>query len=101
MSTATLNHEIKVTRAIIQAFAAPWDRSIGRGKCYGADDPDLWTPDNDVQLAAAQAVCGSCPIATQCLRIGTARKENGVWGGRLLMKGEPYAIESRQPPYGL
>jgi hypothetical protein len=35
----------------------------------------------------ARDVCGTCPLAQECLATGIARQEHGVWGGELLEAG--------------
>jgi WhiB family redox-sensing transcriptional regulator len=51
-------------------------------------DPAVFFPDTPEQLAAAQAVCATCPLTEQCLAgalaLGTS---DGVWGGVLLERG--------------
>jgi WhiB family transcriptional regulator, redox-sensing transcriptional regulator len=51
------------------------------------EDPEMFFPAPRsltmfVQLARAKAICGSCPVAEDCLRYAlTTRQDHGVWGG--------------------
>lgn len=43
------------------------------------EDPD----DREIRVAEAQAICASCPAATDCLAFAAATgQEDGIWGGR-------------------
>ena len=59
-------------------------------------DPAVFFPDAAEQLATAQAVCATCPLAEQCLAdalaLGTS---DGVWGGVLLERGAVVAAKRR------
>ena len=50
-------------------------------------DPDLFFPVGTTglavdQIASAKAVCGSCPVRTQCLEFALfTNQDSGVWGG--------------------
>lgn len=60
-------------------------------------DPAVFFPDTPGQLATAQAVCATCPLAVTCLAdalaLGTS---DGVWGGVLLERGA-VVREKRRP----
>ncbi len=60
-------------------------------------DPAVFFPTAPEQLAAAQAVCATCPLTEQCLAgalaLGTT---DGVWGGVLLERGT-VVREKRRP----
>jgi WhiB family transcriptional regulator, redox-sensing transcriptional regulator len=59
----------------------PWAM---RALCADAD-PDTWFPgDEDQDLAAAAiAICGRCPVRTDCLAHALAiRESHGIWGGQ-------------------
>jgi WhiB family redox-sensing transcriptional regulator len=62
-----------------------------------AVDPAVFFPTTPEQLAAAQAVCATCPLTEQCLAgalaLGTT---DGVWGGVLLERGTEVR-EKRRP----
>jgi WhiB family redox-sensing transcriptional regulator len=59
-------------------MSADW---ILRGLCSRVE-PDIFFPENDDALAAAKAVCGSCPVRPDCLRWALdAGEKGGVWGG--------------------
>ena len=49
------------------------------------DRPDLdWFPHRTATaaIAAAKAVCATCPVATECLEAATTNREmSGIWGG--------------------
>ena len=59
-------------------------------------DPAVFFPEGAEQLATAQAVCATCPLAEQCLAdalaLGTS---DGVWGGVLLERGAVVAAKRR------
>lgn len=46
---------------------------------------------------AALAACAACPVKEQCLALGMARREQGVWGGQLLSPWRPGTIHRKQP----
>lgn len=60
-----------------------WSRSACR-----AEDPELFFPAARsvtlfVQLAKAKAICGRCPVSSECLRYALATgQQHGVWGGK-------------------
>ncbi len=60
-------------------------------------EPAVFFPTTPEQLAAAQAVCATCPLTEQCLAgalaLGTT---DGVWGGVLLERGTEVG-EKRRP----
>lgn len=63
-------------------------------------DPNLFDPHSKAELAQATVICGSCPLATECLRVGFQRREWGVWGGVLLEEGQVRATPPRnRDPY--
>lgn len=41
------------------------------------------------RINIALTVCAGCPVRRQCLELGTAHKNSGVHGGRLLVAGRP------------
>jgi hypothetical protein len=50
--------------------------------CSGAPDPDLWFSVQPEQVAAAMAVCDSCPVWEACLNASlTMGTPDGIWGG--------------------
>lgn len=54
------------------------------GSCLGCD-PDLFFPERGsmTDLAAAKAICATCPVREQCLDYAIRNSEHtGVWGGR-------------------
>ena len=51
-------------------------------------DPDLWFSDDPGELQYAKALCGQCPIRSQCLAAALQRAEPwGVWGGEIFDQG--------------
>jgi WhiB family redox-sensing transcriptional regulator len=66
-----------------QASLGGWAAS---GACQHSD-PELFFPVTStgpaaVQLARAKAVCGRCPVRTECLEFALSSAEAfGVWGG--------------------
>jgi WhiB family redox-sensing transcriptional regulator len=61
-------------------------------------EPDLWFAEAPAELERAKALCGGCPIRTQCLAGALERAEPwGVWGGEILAGG---AVLARKRPRG-
>ena len=61
----------------------------------------LFFSDDDLDIARAKAICRTCPLAAACLENALARNEAyGVWGGTLLIDGEPVRFARRRgrPP---
>ncbi|SDQ85642.1 WhiB family transcriptional regulator [Thermostaphylospora chromogena] len=55
----------------------------GRGACR-TSDPDLFFPlaPTPVQEARAKAICGACPVLTECRQYALrAGEPEGIWGG--------------------
>lgn len=55
----------------------------GHNACTDVD-PDLFHPLNSEEMAAAKAICATCPllIRQRCLEVGLAQgHQHGVWGG--------------------
>lgn len=50
--------------------------------CSGAPDPDLWFARKPEQVAAAVAICDSCPVWEACLDASFALGvPEGIWAG--------------------
>lgn len=78
------------TKGVTIAFTAPTPHEPGLvWACADHPDPELFHPTDEVELAAAQAVCATCPARAVCLDLGLRRDEYGVWGGVLLENGKP------------
>jgi WhiB family redox-sensing transcriptional regulator len=61
----------------------------------------LFFSDDDVDIARAKAICGRCSLRVRCLEGALERGEvYGVWGGQLLIDGEPVRFARRRgrPP---
>ncbi len=61
----------------------------------------LFFSDDDLEVARAKAICRSCTLSTACLDGALDRREAyGVWGGVLLIDGEParFARRRGRPP---
>lgn len=66
----------------------PWPE---RGNCHQHPEPDLWygLPDgitdreqHATNIQTAKAICGTCPVKTQCFTYARhAQEPAGVWGG--------------------
>lgn len=62
------------------------------------NEPEIWFADTPQGVEFAKALCGTCPVADDCLRGAVERREPwGVWGGQLLVGGE---IVARKRPRG-
>lgn len=78
------------TKGVTIAFTAPTPHDPTLvWACADHPDPDLFHPTDDARLAAAQALCATCPVRALCLELGLRRDEYGVWGGVLLDNGRP------------
>lgn len=78
------------TKGLVIAHEHPTPRSDDVGwRCATAPDPDVFHPTDEAALAEAQEFCASCPARDECLALGLARREWGVWGGVLLEAGKP------------
>jgi WhiB family redox-sensing transcriptional regulator len=54
-----------------------------RARCLGAD-PELFFPERGASTRVAKAICGTCPVQTECLAYGTDPEtypSHGIWGG--------------------
>ena len=71
------------TQALFSENWAAWRRSAA---CQGCD-VELFFPVGTTgpavdQIAAAKAVCGHCPVRSDCLDFAlVTNQESGVWGG--------------------
>jgi len=75
----------------------------GRARCAdGAGTlAHLFFSDEDLDVARAKAICRTCALRTACLSGALTRREAyGVWGGVLLIEGEParFARRRGRPP---
>jgi WhiB family redox-sensing transcriptional regulator len=56
--------------------------------------PDLFFAEKPEPLAAAQALCATCPVRALCLAGALERREpHGVWGGQILLDGAVVAAK--------
>jgi len=81
----------------------PLRATTGRARCSdGAGTlAFLFFSDDDLEVARAKAICRSCALASACLAGALERREAyGVWGGTLLIDGEParFARRRGRPP---
>lgn len=61
-------------------------------------DPELWFAESPADVESAKALCGDCPVRSQCLDDALERREPwGVWGGELFLSG---AVIPRKRPRG-
>lgn len=93
--TPSLTHDLESTPAF-----TPLE---GRPRCSdGAGTlAHLFFSDEDLDIARAKAICRTCPLSGTCLESAIARNEAyGVWGGTLLIDGEPVRFARRRgrPP---
>lgn len=75
----------------------------GRPRCSdGAGTlAHLFFSDEDLDIARAKAICRTCALSATCFENALARNEAyGVWGGTLLIDGEPVTFARRRgrPP---
>jgi WhiB family transcriptional regulator, redox-sensing transcriptional regulator len=61
-------------------------------------DADLWFAETPADLERAKALCGACPIRSECLAGAVRRAEPwGVWGGEIFERG---TVIPRKRPRG-
>ena len=61
------------------------------GRCTEEGSHELFFSDRPSELAAAQAICGGCPVRIACLETALENAlEWGVWGGVIFWDGQPY-----------
>ena len=75
----------------------------GRARCSDGSGTlaHLFFSDEDLDVARAKAICRSCTLRSECLAGALRRNESyGVWGGVLLIDGEParFARRRGRPP---
>lgn len=57
----------------------------------------LFFSDDDFDIARAKKICSSCSLQASCLEGALDRSEAyGVWGGQLLIDGEPVRFARRR-----
>ena len=59
-------------------------------------DPDLFTSRGAEDVAAARAICATCPVKAACLQAALESGASGVWGGTT--KAERASMEVRKSP---
>ncbi len=94
--TPSLASDIELVQPVFTPLA-------GRARCAdGAGTlAHLFFSDDDLEIARAKAICRSCALAADCLAGALDRGEAyGVWGGTLLIDGEPVRFARRRgrPP---
>ena len=63
-----------------------------------SNDAELWFAESPADVERAKALCGDCPVRTDCLAGALERREPwGVWGGQLLVQG---VVVPRKRPRG-
>lgn len=63
-----------------------------RAQCKGSTE--LFYSSERADMKRAKAVCGTCPVATQCLDTAiTNREPAGVWGGVVFYDGKAAQLE--------
>ncbi len=86
----TMIDEILDTKGVTVAYGHPTPRMPAYDwSCVGYDNPAVFDPADDADLAEARSVCGTCEVQALCLTLGINRDEWGVWGGVLLEGGTP------------
>jgi WhiB family redox-sensing transcriptional regulator len=57
-------------------------------------DAELWFEQSPADVEFAKALCGACPVRTECLAGALSREEPwGVRGGELLVQGAIVALK--------
>ncbi len=61
-------------------------------------DPELFFAESPHDVEVAKALCGTCPVQSECLAGALERREPwGVWGGQLFLQG---VVIPRKRPRG-
>lgn len=61
----------------------------------------LFFSEEIIDIAAAKAICRTCPLIEECLQGALERREpSGVWGGQLFLNGRIVPLKRRRgrPP---
>jgi WhiB family redox-sensing transcriptional regulator len=67
------------------------EQVLSRGRCVGSGQHELFFSERPEQLAAAQALCGECPVRVACLELALGRGYDwGVWGGVIFWDGQVF-----------
>jgi WhiB family redox-sensing transcriptional regulator len=62
---------------------------LSRGRCVGSGQHDLFFSERPHELAAAQSICGECPVRVACLELALSQGYDwGVWGGVIFWDGQ-------------
>lgn len=61
---------------------------LSGGSCE-SEDSDLFFSEVPSEVAAAIAICATCPIIEKCLQVALDSGEFGVWGGTTYTEREP------------
>ena len=65
--------------------------------CTEHSDPEIWFPATPATAEFAKSLCGTCPLAVQCLAGAIERQEGwGVWGGELFEHGRIVSQKRRR-----
>ena len=74
----------------MEAPVFPYDFSL---PCH-TTDPEIFFSDSQAELEMAKAICGPCPLKSECLSGAISRAEPvGVWGGEIFDKGAVVATK--------
>lgn len=71
----------------------------GIGPCRDVD-PDLFFPGEALEETRAQelaSLCGTCPVAEQCLEFALSRTEVGIWAGTTTAQRKKLRRRARVP----
>lgn len=61
------------------------------GRCRDGRNHHLFFSQNASDLAAAQTICGQCPVRMRCLEMALEEGfEYGVWGGVIFWEGQAF-----------
>lgn len=61
------------------------------GRCAEGNHHQLFFSQKPSELAAAQVICGECPVRVECLAMALEEgMEYGVWGGVIFWEGQAF-----------
>lgn len=108
MFAEQLNEELRYRRPELTSLGAlslgeeppdPWEDAACRDE--GGSLTELFFSEEIPDIAAAKAICATCPLVRPCLEGALQRREpSGVWGGQLFVNGRILALKRRRgrPP---
>ncbi len=89
-----------MSSSLLDAPASRWTVEADDGERLPCrrENPELFFAESPNDVEVAKALCGGCPVQTECLAGALERREPwGVWGGQLFLQG---VVIPRKRPRG-